>query len=157
LLDRLRDFSIREIKRIMVDVMPMLSAPNKKKAELIDQLVNFARSPGCLFDVCKSAIKDFKKDDIHTILLQYDPKADQKWTKSAMIEHFAELNMPEVGTNLRDDGPCLAIVPYVADCGAQTADCHAQVVDYESNDRKMRKAQRTLYKKWLNGARFLRR
>ena len=56
----------------------------------------------------------FRKDYLHMILRQYDPKADQKRPKSAMFDHFKKLNMPEAAENLRDDGPCLAIVPYLA-------------------------------------------
>ena len=91
------------------------------------------------------------------ILRQHDPKADQKRPRSAMIDHFTKLNMPEADENLRDDGPCLAIVPYLADCGARTADFHAQVVDFESCGRKLRKVQRKMQKKWMKGARLLRR
>ena len=76
-----------------------------------------------------------------------------------MVDHFTRrrLNMPKADENLRDDGPCLAIVPYLADCGARTADFHAQVVDYDSCGRTMRKTQRKMNKKWMKGARLLRR
>ena len=129
----------------MVDVMmPIITAPKLRKEELIDQLADYVRSSGLLVDVCNSAVKRLRKDYFHMILRQYDPKADQKRPRSAMIDHFTKLNMPEADGNLRDDGPCMAIVPYLADCGARTAYCHAQVVDYESCGRKMRKAQREL-------------
>lgn len=141
----------------MVDVMPIIIAPKLRKEELIDQLADYVRSSGLLVDVCNSAVKGLSKDYLHMILRQYDPKADQKRPRSAMIDHFTKLNMPEADENLRDDGPCLAIVPYLADCGARTADFHAQVVDYESCGRKLRKTQRKMNKKWMKGARLLRR
>ena len=139
----------------MLDVMPIVTAPKLSKKKLIDQLVDYVRSSGLLVDVCNSAAKGLRKDYLHMILRQYDPKADQKRLKSAMIDHFTKLNMPEAAENLRDDGPCLAIVPYLADCGARAADFHAQVLDYESCGRKMRKTQRKINKKWMKGARQL--
>ena len=64
--------------------------------KLINKLVDYVRSSGLLVDVCNSAAKGLRKDYIHMILRQYDPKADQKRPKSAMIDHFTKLNMPEV-------------------------------------------------------------
>ena len=157
LVDLLRGFSNRAIQSIMVDVMPIIIAPQLRKEELINQLADYVRSSGLLVDVCNSAVKGLRKDYLHMILRQYDPKADQKRPRSAMIDHFTRLNMPKADENLRDDGPCLAIVPYLADCGARTADFHAQVVDYDSCGRTMRKTKREMNKKWMKGARLLRR
>ena len=131
----------------MLDVMPIVTAPKLSKKKLIDQLVDYVRSSGLLVDVCNSAAKGLRKDYLHMILRQYDPKADQKRLRSAMTDNFTKLNMPEADENLRDGGQFLAIVPYLADCGARTADFHAQVVDYESCGRNMRKTQRKMNKK----------
>ena len=69
------------------------------------------------------------------ILRQYDPKASQKMPKSAMTDRFIQLNISD--ESLRDDGPCLAIVPYAADCGDRAADFSNQIVDFQKSNRKM--------------------
>ena len=98
----------------MVEVMPIITPPNLRKDELIDQLADYVRSSGSLADVCKLSLKGLRKEHLHMILRQYDPKADQKRPKSAMIDHFTKLNMEEAADqkrpkrsadNLRDDGP----------------------------------------------------
>ena len=150
LVDLLRSFTRREIQRVMVEVMPMITAPNLKKDQLIDQLADYVRNYGSLADVCKLLLKGLRKDYLHMILRQYDPKASQKMPKSAMIDRFIQLN-----ERLRDDGPCLAIVPYAADCGDRAADFSNQIVDFEKSNRKMIKTKRKLMKKWTKGARFL--
>ena len=104
----------------------MITAPNLKKDQLIDQLADYVRGSGPLADVCKLSLKGLRKDYLHMILRQYDPKASQKMPKSAMIDRFIQLNISD--ESLRDDGPCLAIVPYAADCGDRAADCSNQVV-----------------------------
>ena len=134
----------------MVEVMPMITAPNLKKDQLIDQLADYVRGSGPLADVCKLSLKGLRKDYLHMILRQYDPKASQKMPKSAMIDRFIQLN-----ERLRDDGPCLAIVPYAADCGDRAADFSNQIVDFEKSNRKMIKTKRKLMKKWTKGARLL--
>ena len=53
---------------------------------MIDQLVDYVRSSGLLVDVCNSAVKGLRAEDLHEILRQYDPKAVRKRTKSAMID-----------------------------------------------------------------------
>ena len=128
--------------------MPIITAPTGKKDELINKLADHVRNYGSLADVCKLSLKGLKKDHLHMILRQYDPKASHKMQKSAMIDRFIE----KCDESLRDDGPCLAIVPYVAD-----ADCSNQVVDFEKNNRKMRKVARKQIKKWAKGARLLAR
>ena len=148
LVDRLRQSTKREIQNIMVEVMPIFTAPTGKKDELINKLADHVRNSGSLADVCKLSLKGLKKDHLHMILRQYDPKASHKMQKSAMIDRFIE----KCDESLRDDGPCLAIVPYVAD-----ADCSNQVVDFEKNNRKMRKVARKQIKKWAKGARLLAR
>ena len=161
LVEHLQGETVKEIQRVMFEVMPILSAPQGKKQKLIDQLVAFVLGSESLADVlaavCTSALENLTVDMIHRLLRQWDPKSKWKRVRKPMIEHFIQLNMPQVDGNLHDDGPCLTVVPYVADCGAPTADCHAQVVDYESSGRKMRKTQRKMYKTWLKGARLLRR
>ena len=132
----------------MVEVMPIITAPTGKKDELINKLADHVRNSGSLADVCKLSLKGLRKDHLHMILRQYDPKASHKMQKSAMIDRFIE----KCDESLRDDGPCLAIVPYVAD-----ADCSNQVVDFEKNNRKMRKVARKQIKKWAKGARQLAR
>ena len=146
LIDFLFGSTVPEIKRIMVEVMPILSAPNKRKAELIDQLVDFVRSSDCLIDVWSSAFKKSSQTCVRMILRQYDPKASQKMPKSAMIDRCIQLN-----ESRRDDGPCLAIVPYAA--GA--ADFSNLIVDFEKRQSKMKKTKRKLMKKWTKGARLL--
>ena len=102
----------------MVEVMPIITAPNLKKEQLIDQLADYVRSSGSLADVCKLSLKGLKKDYLHLILRQYDAKASQKMSKPAMIDRFIQIS----DESLRDDGPCLAIVPYAAECGDRAAD-----------------------------------
>ena len=64
-----------------------------------------------------------------------------------MIDRFIQLNRGH------DDVPCLAIVPFVPYAGPESAD--NQVVDFEKNNRKMRKTRRKQIKKWAKGARLL--
>ena len=144
------------IKSLIIDVIPMMAfAPNLKKQQLIDQLIDYVRSSGSLAAVCRTALKGIKKDYLHMILLQYDLKATMKMRINAMIDQFISLNMPRKG--LPDDEPCTAIVPYVAPCGARGADFPGQMVDFEKTNRKMRKTKKKLMKKWLKGASLIRR
>lgn len=151
LVDLLRGFTKREIQSIIVEVMPIITAPNLRKDQSIDQLADYIRSSGSLADVCKLSLKGLRKEYLHMILRQYDPKASQKMPKSAMIDRFIQLN----DESLRDDGPCLATVPYTADCGDRAADFSNQMVDFEKSNRKMRKTKRNMIKKWTKGARLL--
>ena len=139
----------------MVEVMPIITAPNLRKDQLIDQLADYVRSSGSLADVCKLSLKGLKKDYLHMILRQYDPKASQKMPKHAMIDRFIQLNLS--GESLRDDGPCLAIAPYAADCGDRAADFSNQIVDFQKSSRKMIKIRNKMIKKWTKGASLLRR
>ena len=139
----------------MVEVMPIITAPNLRKDQLIDQLADYVRSSGSLADVCKLSLKGLKKDYLHMILRQYDPKASQKMPKHAMIDRFIQFNISD--ESLRDDGPCLAIVPYAADCGDRAADFSNQVVDFQKSNRKMMKTRNKMIKKWTKGASLLRR
>ena len=136
LVDLLRGSTNREIKNLMMDVMAILVVPNLKKEELIDKLADHVRSSGSVADVCNKAVKGLKKDYLYMILRQYDSKTTMNMRKSAMIDHFISLNMPR--ESLPDDGPCTAIVPYVAPGGAREADFPGQVVDFDDTNRKMR-------------------
>ena len=161
LVELLRGFAKREIHTIMVEVMHIITAPNLRKDQLIDQLADYVRSSGSLADVCKLSLKGFRKDYLLMILRQYDPKASQKMPKSVMIDRFIQLNRADGqplradGQHLRADGPCLAIVPYVAAAGDRAADFSDQMVDFEKSNRKMRKTRRKLIKTWTKGARLL--
>ena len=166
LVDFLSGLQNGVIADIMLDVMPIVRVPKLSQKKMIDQLIDYVRSSGMLVEVCNSAAKFLTKEYLHMILRQYDPKANQKRPKREMIEQFVKLmNIKEGDENLCDDGqadgPCLAIVPCSdADfpaCGARWADFPAQVVDYESCGRQMRKTKRKLIKKWFKGARLLRR
>ena len=86
-------------------------------------------------------------------LRQYEPKAATNLRKSALIDKFIQLNMPRAD-GVRDDGPCLAIVPYV---DKTSADFPGQLVDFDDNKRKMRKAKKKMIKGWLKGAKLIRR
>ena len=134
LVDLLRGSTNREIKNLMMDVMAILVVPNLKKEQLIDKLADHVRSSGSVADVCNKAVKGLKKDYLLMILRQYDSKTTMNMRKSAMIDHFISLNMPRKMM----DGPCTAIVPYVAPGGAREADFPGQVVDFDDTNRKMR-------------------
>ena len=125
LVDLLRGSTKHRIQSIMVEVMPIITAPNLKKEQLIDQLADYVRSSASLAAVCKLSLKGLKKDYLHLILRQYAPKASQKMSKPAMIDRFIQIS----DESLRDDGPCLAIVPYAAECGDRAADFSNQTVD----------------------------
>ena len=60
---------------MMVAVMPIFTAPNGKKDELINKLADHVRNSGSLADVCKLSLKSLRKDYLHMFLRQYDPKA----------------------------------------------------------------------------------
>ena len=137
----------------MVEVMPIITAPNLKKEQLIDQLADYVRSSASLAAVCKLSLKGLKKDYLHLILRQYDPKASQKMSKPAMIDRFIQIS----DESLRDDGPCLAIVPYAAECGDRAADFSDQLVDFEKSSRKMTKIRNRMIRKWTKGGSLLRR
>ena len=135
--------------------MPYITAPNRKKEGLIQELADFVRSYGHLADVCNSALKGYRKDYLCLFLRQYDPSVSHKKSKSALIDHFVSLNMSQ--EQLRSDAPCLAIVPYVADCGVRTADCLGQIVDFSKTSRKMLKMKKKMIKRWIKGGRLIRR
>ena len=144
-VDLLKTYSKPKIQKIMVDAMPIIIAPDLRKGKLIDQLVAFVLGSESLADVlaavCTSALENLTVDMIHRLLRQWDPKSKWKRVRKPMIEHFIQLNMPQVDGNLHDDGPCLTIVPYVADCGAPMADCDAELVDYQTAVRLSRKRE----------------
>ena len=45
----------RNIQTLMLEVMPILAAPNLRKEQLIEQLIDHVRSSGSLAEVCKKA------------------------------------------------------------------------------------------------------
>ena len=125
----------------MTDSMHYVFAPNGKKADLIQELADFVRSYGYLADVCNSAFKGYRKYYLYLMLRQYDPCVSHNNSKSALIDHIVSLNMPQ--EQLRSDAPCTAVVPYVADCGARTADFSCQIVDFCKTSRKMLKLKKS--------------
>ena len=137
----------------MMEVMPILVVPNLKKEELIGQLADHVRSYGSVAEVCKKAVNGFNKDLMYMILRQYDTNVTMNMRKSAMIDHFINLNMPR--ELLPADESCTAIVPYVAPAGARGADFPGQVVDFDKTNRKMRKTRKRMMNKWLKGARLM--
>ena len=120
---------------------------------LIKQLADYVRSSGVLNDVCNCAVKGLKKNFLHMILRQYDPEADQKRPRSAMIDHFTKLNMADAEEKLQEADHYGAQKMIVELGNLQDT----QVVDFESSGRKLRKVQRKMHEKWMKGARLLRR
>ena len=156
LADFLKGITKREIQLLMTESMPILAAPNLKKEQLIDELIGYVEGAHEeLPEVCKRALKGLKKDYLHMILLQYDPNAAKSMLKSSMIDLFIDLCMPR--SSIRDDGPCMAIVPYTGDCGARAADFPGQLVDFDKSNRKLIKTKKRMMKRWLKGARLIRR
>ena len=117
----LKGISNRELKSRMIEVMPI-------------------RDSGSVDQVCRLALKGFRKDYLHMILRQYDRKTASSMRKSEMIDHSISLNTPR--ENFPDDGPCTAIVPYVSDYGTRAADFPGQLVDFERNSRKVAKKKK---------------
>ena len=135
LADFLKSSTCGFVKQLMFDTMPILSIPNLTKEKLIDQLVDHVRSSGALENVCRNALKGLSKNYLCMTVRQYEPKAATNLRKSALIDKFIQLNMPRAD-GVRDDGPCLAIVPYV---DKMSADLPGQVVDFDDNMRNMSK------------------
>ena len=138
LVDLLRGFAKRDIQCVMLKVMPIITAPSLRKDQLIDQLADYVRSYGSLADVCKLSVKGLRKDYLHMLLRQYDAKESSRMPKSAMIDKFIHLSMPH--KSLRDNGPCMAIVPYVDNRSAdvRTADFPGQPLGSDDNARKIK-------------------
>ena len=135
LADFLKTSTRDSVKKLMFETMPILTVPNLTKEKLI------VRSSGALDRVCRSALKGITKDYLCMTLRQYEPKTPKNLRKSVLIDKFIQLNMPRAD-GVRDDGPCLAIVPYV---DKMSADVPGQLVDFDDNRRRMRKIK----KKWF--------
>ena len=138
LADFLKTSTRDSVKKLMFETMPILTVPNLTKEKLIDQLMDHVRSSGALDRVCRSALKGINKDYLCMTLRQYEPKTAKNLRKSVLIDKFIQLNMPRAD-GVRDDGPCLAIVPYV---DKMSADVPGQLVDFDDNKRKMRKTKK---------------
>ena len=157
LIELLRGTTKRGIQDVMIDVMPMITAPNMRKEDLIAMLADYVRNPGMLAVACSRALKGMTKKYLHMTLRQYDPSAAEKRSKAAMIDHFIELNVGR--ESIHDDVPCMAIVPYDAGGGTRVSDypAHAQLVELGKKGRKLVKLKAKLIKKWLKGGRLIRR
>ena len=120
----------RGIQDVMIDVMPMITAPNMRKEDLIAMLADYVRNSGMLAVACNRALEGMNKEYLHMTLRQYDPSAAEKRSKAAMIDHFIELNMGR--ESIHDDVPCMAIVPYDAGGGTRVSDypAYAQLVEH---------------------------
>ena len=70
LVDLLKGITTREIKKMMMEVMPILVVPNLKKEELIGQLADHVRSYGSVAEVCKKGSEMFQHGP-----LVHDPPA----------------------------------------------------------------------------------
>ena len=157
LIELLRGTTKRGIQEVMMDTMPLITAPNMRKEDLIAMLVDYARDSGRLAHACTRALKGMQKKYVHMILRQYDPSAAANRSRAAMVERFIELNMGR--ESIHDDVPCMAIVPYDAGGGTRVSDypAHAQLVELGKNGRKLEKINAKLIKKWLKGGRLIRR
>ena len=125
LVDLIKGNTKREIQNLMIEVMPILFVPSLNKRQLIDELIDYVRASGSVDQVCRLALKGFRKDYLHMILRQYDLKAAKTMRKSAMIDHFISLNMPRECENFRDD---------------------AQLVDVDDMTRKRKKTKKKIIK-----------
>ena len=143
-MELLRGTTKREIQDAMIDVMPMMTAPNMRKEDLIAMLADYVRNSGMLVVACNRALKGLNKKYLHMTFRQYDPSATEKRSKAAMIDHFIELNMPRESTHY--DVPCMAIVPYVAGAGTRVPDypAHAQLVELGKKGQRLIKLKAKL-------------
>ena len=157
LIELLRGTTKRGIQDVMIDVMPMITAPNMRKEDLIAMLADYVRNSGMLAVACNRALKGLNKKYLHMTLRQYDPSATEKRSKAAMIDHFIELNMPR--ESIHYDVPCMAIVPYVAGAGTRVPDypAHAQLVELGKKGQRLIKLKAKLIKNWMKGGRLMRR
>ena len=160
LASMLNGLPTRQIKDVMLEVMPYLTVPNLRKELLIASLIDFVvESPHRLADACKLTVKGINKSYLLMLLREHDPRTSGKLAKAELIDHFIRLNAP-LASAPKVDEPCTAIVLY--DKGSIARGCehggHAgQLVDIGKHGNKLIKTKKRLIKTWMKGARLMRR
>ena len=110
----------RQIKEVMLQVMPCLTVPNMRKESLIVSLIDFVvgAPPRALADTCKLTVKGINKSYLLMLIREHDPRTSGKLSKAALIDHFISLNTP-LASARKVDEPCTAIVLYDKSKGAR--------------------------------------
>ena len=151
LASMLNGLPTRQIKDVMLEVMPYLTVPNLRKELLIASLIDFVvESPHRLADACKLTVKGINKSYLLMLIREHDPRTSGKLAKAELIDHFIRLNAP-LASAPKVDEPCTAIVLY------DKSNIAGQLVDIGKHGNKLIKIKKRLMKTWLKGGRLMRR
>ena len=109
------NFTTAALKELMVDVMPIVSRPVGRKADLIDKLMNWMGERADFDRVYQAALAKFPKRELINYLHLHGHRLSCKLKKPSVIDEFKRLDCipPSALDEARaDPGPgCLALVP----------------------------------------------